>query len=119
MDVTDVNSTLFHIHSIERRDRWLWMRFTKALNGGMVSVDLKAETFINYATGTENRLIQHNQQVSFLQTNLSLPFRRGSIVLNFTSGQIRHVSSRKFYEAHGCLMIVAWVALVPFCKFQK
>lgn len=33
--------------------------------------------------------------------------------MDFNTGNVQYVSSRKFYLAHGSLMIIAWIILVP------
>ena len=48
--------------------------------------------------------------------SLNVVGRSGSLEFDFVTGQTRRLSSRKYYQAHGCLMILGWIVLVPLGK---
>ena len=48
--------------------------------------------------------------------SLNVVSRSGSLEFDFVTGQTRRLSSRKYYQAHGCLMILGWIVLVPLGK---
>eukprot|EP00210_Caulerpa_lentillifera_P005389 g5151.t1 len=96
---SNANASLLEVKSISREGDWLFIDFVKIEKSGLVAVDLDEDVFLNYAIGKENALKEHNKY--------------GSVVISFTTGEIHTASFRKYYQVHGALMIIAWIALIP------
>lgn len=82
------------------------IEFIRPLDAGNVALTLDKPIYINYATGDEDRLVQHDYS------------RRGSLRLNLASGKAHELKSPRevMYLAHGSLMVITWLGFIPIGK---
>eukprot|EP01059_Diplonema_ambulator_P030544 TRINITY_DN5273_c0_g2_i1.p1 TRINITY_DN5273_c0_g2~~TRINITY_DN5273_c0_g2_i1.p1 ORF type:complete len:1010 (+),score=280.65 TRINITY_DN5273_c0_g2_i1:55-3084(+) len=94
-----LSSSLTYVNGIQT------LRFVRALNNGGYVIDPKVDTYFNYARNQGTEVAGHPSNT----------WGRGSTAINFASGAHTVVSSplRSKRLAHGWLMLIAWMWIVP------